>query len=79
MKNLSRREFLRVAASIGAVAAFARSGAAQSLGKSKVNWTERRDRYPEGVASGDPQSDSAIPSPGVLRTPTFPTRGEVSS
>jgi alkaline phosphatase D len=56
MNSLSRREFLQLAASIGAVAAFARSGVA----KSKVIWTERRDLYPEGVASGDPQSNSVL-------------------
>jgi len=56
MKKLSRREFLAAAASIGAVAAFARTG----LAKSVVKWTERRDLYPEGVASGDPQADSVL-------------------
>jgi alkaline phosphatase D len=61
MKQLSRRTFLRIAASIGAVAAFARTGAAQSrLPKMKAIWTERRDLYPEGVASGDPQADSVL-------------------
>jgi len=40
MKKLSRRTFLLIAASIGAVVAFARTGAAQSrLPKMKVIWT----------------------------------------
>jgi len=61
MKQLSRRTFLRMAASIGAVVAFARTGAAQSrLPNMRVIWTERRDLYPEGVASGDPQADSVL-------------------
>jgi alkaline phosphatase D len=61
MKKVSRREFLATAASIGAVAAFARSGMAKSgATKSRVQWTERRDLYPEGVASGDPQADSVL-------------------
>ena len=61
MKKLSRREFLAAAASIGAVAAFARSGVAKSgAAKSQVKWTERRELYPEGVASGDPQADSVL-------------------
>src|SRR5512146_120183 len=61
MKKVSRREFLAVAASIGAVAAFARGVVAGArAAKSRVNWTERRDLYPEGVASGDPQADSVL-------------------
>ena len=61
MKKVSRREFLAAAASIGAVAAFARSGLAKSgAAKSRVKWTERRELYPEGVASGDPQADSVL-------------------
>jgi alkaline phosphatase D len=61
MKKVSRREFLATAASIGAVAAFARSGIAKSgAPKSRVKWTERRELYPEGVASGDPQADSVL-------------------
>ena len=54
--TVSRRRFLQTAAAVGAVAAFAReSGAA-----SKTAWRERRDLYPEGVASGDPNADSVI-------------------
>ncbi len=61
MTKVSRRQFLATAAAIGAVAAFARSGVAKSGAvKSRVKWTERRDLYPEGVASGDPQADSVL-------------------
>ncbi len=56
MSDLNRREFLAYAAALGASAAW---GAA-SARKSRVAWTERRELYPEGVASGDPQSDSVI-------------------
>ena len=61
MKKVSRREFLATAASIGAVAAFARSSMAKPVAlKSRVKWTEQRALYPEGVASGDPQADSVL-------------------
>jgi alkaline phosphatase D len=53
--SMSRRRFLQSAAAIGAVAAFAREGFA-----STTRWRERRDLYPEGVASGDPTSDGVI-------------------
>src|SRR4051812_31690344 len=48
----NRREF---AAAIGATLAL--GGAARA---STRTWTERRDLYPEGVASGDPEPDSVI-------------------
>jgi alkaline phosphatase D len=65
MKRMSRREFLTTAASIGAVAAFARTDLASAVasggtGKSKQPWVERRDLYPEGVASGDPDARSVL-------------------
>ena len=53
--SISRRRFLQTAAAMGAVAAFAREGFA-----SASKWVERRDLYPEGVASGDPTSDGVI-------------------
>src|SRR4051794_39249472 len=56
MTALSRRRFLSLAAALGASAAWSRGVAAPS----KLNWTERRDLFPEGVASGDPQGDSVI-------------------
>ena len=53
--TISRREFLELASAIGATLAW--SGAA---GASRTRWRERRDLYPEGVASGDPDSGSVI-------------------
>jgi alkaline phosphatase D len=52
---LSRREFITQAAAMGASLAWA--GAARA---SRIKWRERRDLYPEGVASGDPDSSSVI-------------------
>ena len=54
--TFSRRQFLHTAAALGAAAAFVRRSAASS----KTTWTERRDLFPEGVASGDPTFDSVI-------------------
>src|SRR3954449_5422815 len=53
--TLSRREFIQIAAALGATLAW--SGPARA---SKLKWSEKRDLYPEGVASGDPDSDSVI-------------------
>src|SRR3954468_10673877 len=53
--TLSRREFARLAAASGAAVAWA--GEASALAP---RWRERRDLYPEGVASGDPEPDSVI-------------------
>jgi alkaline phosphatase D len=55
MANLTRRKFLEIAASFGAALAW-RSSASGS----GVSWHERRDLYPQGVASGDPFPDSVI-------------------
>jgi alkaline phosphatase D len=52
---LSRRDFIQTAAAMGASLAWA--GTARA---SRSRWTERRDLYPEGVASGDPDPTSAI-------------------
>lgn len=51
----SRREVLQIAAGIGAAVAF--GGAA---GASRRRWRERRDLFPEGVASGDPEPYSVV-------------------
>ncbi len=56
MANLSRRDFMLVALSIGASAAYASKDARPS----ERRWVERRDLYPEGVASGDPTDDGVI-------------------
>jgi alkaline phosphatase D len=51
-----RRRFLATAAAMGAVLAWPSAQARIARGA----WTERRDLYPEGVASGDPASDSVV-------------------
>jgi alkaline phosphatase D len=56
MAGMKRRSFLGAAAAAGAAAAWGGARAAPS----KRAWTERRDLFPEGVASGDPQGDSVI-------------------
>jgi len=53
--TLDRRQFVQLAAALGA--SFAWSGGARA---SSLRWRERRDLYPEGVASGDPAYDSVI-------------------
>src|SRR3954452_18735139 len=53
--TLSRREFIQVAAALGATLAW--SGPVRA---SRLKWSEKRDLYPEGVASGDPDSNSVI-------------------
>ena len=51
--NLNRRDFIRAAAAIGASLAW--GGPARA---SRVAWSERRDVFPEGVASGDPDTSA---------------------
>ena len=53
--TLSRRRFMQAAVAMGASLAW--SGPARA---SRTKWTERRDLYPEGVASGDPDPNSVI-------------------
>src|SRR6476469_8339873 len=53
--KINRRSFLKAATAIGA--AFAWVGPARG---SRVPWHERRDLYPHGVASGDPDPHSVI-------------------
>ena len=53
--TLSRREFVQLAAAMGASLAW--GGPARA---SRTKWAERRDIYPEGVASGDPDPNSVI-------------------
>src|SRR5262250_2287326 len=52
---LNRREFVQLAAAMGASLAWGGSAQASTTG-----WHERRDLYPEGVASGDPDPTSVI-------------------
>jgi alkaline phosphatase D len=56
MKPMNRREALKLAAAIGATLAWRPS--LDSIGS--MARTERRDLFPEGVASGDPYPDSVI-------------------
>lgn len=56
MKTISRRSFIEMALALGATAAWGSPFAKPS----KIAWRERRDLYPEGVASGDPESDSVL-------------------
>ena len=51
---LTRRKFAQAAAAAGAVLAFGKGSAAAPA------WRERRDLYPQGVASGDPAPDSVL-------------------
>lgn len=53
--TLSRRAFAAQAAAIGAALAFGKAPAQAAAVKA-----ERRDLYPQGVTSGDPQADSVI-------------------
>ena len=52
---VNRREFVQLAAAMGASLAWGGSARASTTG-----WHERRDLYPEGVASGDPDPTSVI-------------------
>src|SRR5436190_15750558 len=53
--TLNRREFVQLASAMGASLAWGGSARASTTG-----WHERRDLYPEGVASGDPDPSSVI-------------------
>ncbi len=56
MSGITRRGFLEMAVVLGASAAWG-----DPFGKpSDMSWRERRDLYPEGVASGDPDSSSVL-------------------
>src|SRR5579862_4897300 len=52
----TRRELLTTALALGAACAFAEPSATASTRR----WIENRSLYPEGVASGDPTSDSIL-------------------
>jgi alkaline phosphatase D len=56
MSVITRRAFLETAIALGATAAWGRVSGAVS----RIAWRERRDIYAEGVASGDPESDSIL-------------------
>ena len=52
--KLTRREFSALAASFGAALAY------PSRAAGRTRWREKRDAYPQGVASGDPDANSVI-------------------
>src|SRR2546430_4190571 len=54
--TIPRRNFIELAAACGASLAFR----SRLVRASVIAWTERRDFFPEGFASGDPHSDSVI-------------------
>jgi alkaline phosphatase D len=53
---MNRREFVKLAASIGASLALSAGRATRSVSR----WVERRDLFAQGVASGDPDPGSVI-------------------
>lgn len=55
-RTLTRREFLAGAAAMGATIAWAGPEPAPS----RARWVERRERFAEGVASGDPAADGVL-------------------
>jgi len=56
MSTITRRSFLEMAVAMGATAAWGSPFGS----KSHIAWRERRDLFPEGVASGDPDSNSVL-------------------
>lgn len=56
MPTIHRRQFLKLATALGATLAWGGAIAHPS----KSGWRERRDLYPQGVASGDPDADSVL-------------------
>jgi alkaline phosphatase D len=56
MTTINRRAFLAMAGAMGAAAAWGRPFGESS----RVDWRERRDLFPEGVASGDPDEHSVL-------------------
>jgi alkaline phosphatase D len=56
MTTTTRRSFIQTAIALGATAAWEQPFATRS----NISWHERRDFYPEGIASGDPESDSVL-------------------
>lgn len=56
MTTISRRSFIQTAIAFGATAAWGKSSASPST----ISSVEHREFYPEGVASGDPDSNSVL-------------------
>jgi alkaline phosphatase D len=65
----TRRQFLQAASALGATLAYGISRAHAQ----RQPWTERREHYPQGVASGDPAPTSMIL--WTRRPPPAPDRG----
>lgn len=57
-RSISRRELLAIAAACGAQVAM--PGWAKRAAVLAAPWRERRDLYPQGVASGDPHPESVL-------------------
>src|SRR3984885_11630234 len=56
MSSMGRRQFLKLSVALGASMAW---GCA-AVRPSSSGWRERRDLYPQGVASGDPDDNSVL-------------------
>jgi len=56
MPDLDRRRFLKLATALGAALAVG----CTPIRESSSGWRERRDLYPQGVASGDPDENSVL-------------------
>jgi len=56
MSSVTRRTFTKMALAMGATVAFGDLTPAPS----RIHWRENRDLFPEGVASGDPDSTSVL-------------------
>src|SRR5262245_22119017 len=56
MTRVTRREFVASAAAMGATLAWGGT----RPGPSRLRWTERRDVFAEGVASGDPDAEGVL-------------------
>ncbi len=56
MSTITRRDFVKHAAAFGAVLVWGTT----RTNASSVDWRERRDVFPQGVASGDPDPNSVI-------------------
>jgi hypothetical protein len=69
LDELSRREFFALAAALGASTALA----GPRIQPSRTSWRERRDLYPEGVASGDP----TFITPATASLALAPMRGRL--
>ena len=77
MAPITRRSFLKMALAISATAAWGDL----SPSVSRVVWRERRDLFPQGVASGDPDSSSVLlwtHCPQPVRTPEVKLNLEVA-